>query len=210
MLFLKKHLLAVKVKKNNRQNSKKADNVQKEPARKQKFKNLDVLMNENNYLGIHVQPKIVFRYQDAKKLWRSNSTPTRKTPSCNNVEPKTSWNILQNHVDVQSESRHHSSRSIFSFCIVKYTNQSVKPAMERFAYVFVESDKYTHFRLVDNNDILAYTGLLYLRGALIVNLETPVIYSFMKAQMISLQQWCHGINFILFENSSLLISLEIW
>lgn len=68
MLFLKKHLLAVKVKKNNRQNSKKSDNVQKEPARKQKFKNLDVLMNENNYLGIHVQPKIVFRYQDAKKL----------------------------------------------------------------------------------------------------------------------------------------------
>lgn len=68
MLFLKKHLLAVKVKKNNRQNSKKADNVQKEPARKQKFNNLDLLMNENNYLDIHVQPKIVFRYQDAKKL----------------------------------------------------------------------------------------------------------------------------------------------
>ena len=57
-------------KKNNRQNSKndEADNVQKEPARKQKFKNLDLLMNENNYLGIPVQPKIVFRYQDGKKL----------------------------------------------------------------------------------------------------------------------------------------------
>ena len=57
-------------KKNNRQNSKndEADNVQKEPARKQKFNNLDLLMNENNYLDIHVQPKIVFRYQDAKKL----------------------------------------------------------------------------------------------------------------------------------------------
>ena len=71
MLFLKKRLLAVKVKKkNNRQNSKndEADNVQKEPARKQKFNNLDLLMNENNYLDIHVQPKIVFRYQDAKKL----------------------------------------------------------------------------------------------------------------------------------------------
>lgn len=60
--------------------------------------------------------------------------------------------------------------------------------MERFAYVFDESDKYTDFRLVDNNDILAYIGLLYLCGALIVNLETPMIYGFMKAQMISLQQ----------------------
>ena len=117
MLFLKKRLLAVKVKKNNRQNIKndEADNVQKEPARKQKFKNLDLLMNENSYLGIPVQPKIVFRYQDAKKLWRSNSTPTRTTPSCNKVEPKTYWNILQDHVDLQSESRHHSSRLIFSF-----------------------------------------------------------------------------------------------
>ena len=56
-------------KKNNRQNSQndEADNVQKEPARKQKFKHFDLLMNENNYLGIPVQPKI-FRYQDAKKL----------------------------------------------------------------------------------------------------------------------------------------------
>ena len=90
--------------------------------------------------------------------------------------------------------------------IVKYTNHNIKPATERFAYVFDESDKYTHFRLVDNNDILAYIGLLYLRGALNVNLETPVIYGFMKAQMISLQQQCRGINFILFENSSLLIT----
>ena len=53
--------------------------------------------------------------------------------------------------------------------------------------MFDESDKYTDFRLVDNNDILAYIGLLYLCGALIVNLETPMIYGFMKAQMISLQ-----------------------
>ena len=65
MLFLKKYLLAMKVKKNNeRQNNKndEADNVQKEPARKQKFKNLDQLMNENNYLDIPGQPKKVFRY----------------------------------------------------------------------------------------------------------------------------------------------------
>ena len=65
MLFLKKRLLVMKVKKNNeRQNNKnnEADNVQKEPARKQKFKNLDQLMNENNCLDIPGQPKKVFRY----------------------------------------------------------------------------------------------------------------------------------------------------
>ena len=44
--------------------------------------------------------------------------------------------------------------------IVKYTNQNIKPAIERFANVFDKSHKYTHFRLVDSNDILAYIGLL--------------------------------------------------
>ena len=43
--------------------------------------------------------------------------------------------------------------------------------MERFADVFYEFDKYTHFRLVGSNDILAYIGLLYLRGALNLNLQ---------------------------------------
>ena len=55
--------------------------------------------------------------------------------------------------------------------IVKYTNQNIKPAIERFADVFDESDKYTHFRLVDSNDIVAYIGLLHLCGALNVNLQ---------------------------------------
>ena len=50
-------------KNNERQNNEndEADNVQKEPARKQKFKNLDQVMNENNYLDIPGQPKKFFR-----------------------------------------------------------------------------------------------------------------------------------------------------
>ena len=55
--------------------------------------------------------------------------------------------------------------------IVKYTNQNIKPVMERFADVFDESDKHTHFPFVDSDDILAYIGLLYLRGGLYVNLQ---------------------------------------
>ena len=56
-------------KNKERQNNKnnEADNVHKEPARKQKFKNLDQVMNENNYLDIPGQPKKLFRYQEAKK-----------------------------------------------------------------------------------------------------------------------------------------------
>ena len=53
----------------------------------------------------------------------------------------------------------------------KYTNQNIKAAIERLPNVFDESDKYTLFRLVDSNDILAYIGLLYLHGALNVDLQ---------------------------------------
>lgn len=45
--------------------------------------------------------------------------------------------------------------------IVKYTNENVKPAMERFANLLEEFDKYPHFRLVDDVDILGYFGFLY-------------------------------------------------
>ena len=53
----------------------------------------------------------------------------------------------------------------------KYTNQNIKAAIERVPNVFDESDKYTLFRLVDSNDILVYIGLLYLHGALNVDLQ---------------------------------------
>ena len=84
MLFLKKRLLVVKVKKNNERPNNKtdgADNVQKKPARKQKFKNLDQVMNVNNYLDIPGQLKKVFRFQDVKKTmkikWHANSEDTK-------------------------------------------------------------------------------------------------------------------------------------
>ena len=59
----------MKVKKNNENKNNKNDeteNLQKQPARKQKFKNLNQVMNENNYLDIPGQTKNVFRYQDTK------------------------------------------------------------------------------------------------------------------------------------------------
>ena len=57
-------------KTNKRQKNKndEADNVERKPARKQKFKNADQFMNENNCMDIPGQPKKVFRRQKKKKL----------------------------------------------------------------------------------------------------------------------------------------------
>ena len=166
-------------KNNERQNNKndEADNVQKEPTRKQKFKNLNQVMNENNYLDIPGQPKKVFRYQDTKKTikikWHPNSEDT-KLQQCgsNNIlkhTPGSRGPGKSVQTPLESFNLFFSKEMIDN--IVKYTNQNIKPAMDRFADVFDKSDIYTHFCSVASNDILAYIGLLYLRGALNVNLQ---------------------------------------
>ena len=134
-------------------------------------------MNVNNYLDIPGQLKIVFRFQDAKKAmkikWHTNSEDTK-------LQQRGVENILRHtprprgpakgvQAPLESFSLFFPKEMINN--IVKCTKQNIKPAMERFADVFYESDKYTHFRLVGSNDILAYIGLLYLRGALNVNLR---------------------------------------
>lgn len=54
---------------------------------------------------------------------------------------------------------------------VKYTNQNIKPSIERFPDVDYESDKYTLSCLIDSNEIVAYIGLLHLHGALNLDLQ---------------------------------------
>ena len=162
-----------------RQNNKndEADNVQKEQARKQKFKNLHQAMNENNYLDIPGQPKKVFRYQDAKKTmkikWHTNSEDTKlQQHGAKNIlkhTPGPRGSAKRVQTPLESFNLFFSKEMVDN--IVKHTNENIKPAIERFVNVFNEYDKYTHFHLVDSNDVLPYIGLLYLRGALNVNLR---------------------------------------
>ena len=55
--------------------------------------------------------------------------------------------------------------------IVEYTNDVIRPVVERFSDdVLDASTKYTHFCIVDHMNIRASLGILYLRGALRMNL----------------------------------------
>ena len=54
--------------------------------------------------------------------------------------------------------------------IVLNTNAVIQPATERSSDLFEQSDKNPHFRLVDQLDVEAFIGVLYLRAAFRVNL----------------------------------------
>ena len=55
-----------------------------------------------------------------------------------------------------------------------YTNNSIKPAMERFPNLLKESDKCPDFQKVDKIGILAFNGLLYLCTAFRLNLRETI------------------------------------
>ena len=73
--------------------------------------------------------------------------------------------------------------------IVTHTNDSIPPAMERFADILEATDMYSHFRSVDSVDIQVFYGILYIRAAFRVNLMRSV--GITKARMICFQQQCH-------------------
>ena len=64
--------------------------------RKQKFKNLDEVLDESNYVDLPAQPDLSFSYTDAMKTITIN----RKTNGENeNFGPRDSENILKNLPD---------------------------------------------------------------------------------------------------------------
>ena len=144
---------------------------QEEMPRKQKFKNLDKVLD----VDLPAQPDLIFSYTDAKKTvainWNTNSEN-------GNLQPRGAENILKNVLGLRGAVKYvqtpiESFRLFFTDEIVNnivgYTNDVIRTVLERFS-VLEASTKYSHFRLVDHMDIRAFLGILYLRAALRVGL----------------------------------------
>ena len=93
---------------------------------------------------------------------------------------------------------------------VKYTNQNIKPSIERFPDVDYESDKYTLSCLIDSNEIVAYIGLLHLHGALNLDLQNTCDLRFYEspndlfAATMSWNRFYFISKFITFDNNATL------
>ena len=56
--------------------------------------------------------------------------------------------------------------------IVTHRNNCIQPVLERFLDLLKKSDKHSHVKLVDQIDIEAFIGILYLRSAFRLNLQS--------------------------------------
>ena len=154
-----------------------------ELPKKQKFKNLDEVLDENKYIDLPVQRNRTFKYSDAKKTmeikWETNPNQV--------LHQRGAVNIMKHRPGPRGAAkRAQSPIEAFNLFftdemlekVVMYTNNAIEPAMEGFANLLEESDKYPHFRKVDKIDISSFIGLLYLRAAFRLNLrETLEIWN---------------------------------
>ena len=148
-----------------------------ELPKKEKFKNLDKVLDEDSYVDLPVQRKRTCKYADVKNTMKIN---LEAIPSQQSLQPRGTVNILKHkpgprgtakQVQTPLESFNLFFTDEMLEKVVTYTNNSIEPAMERFSDLLKESDKYLNFRKVDKIDITAFIGLLYLRAAFRLNLR---------------------------------------
>ena len=125
-----------------------------ELPKKEMFKNLDTVLNEDNYANLQPQENRKFLYSDAKKTVNI----TWNTVSDRNVHRRGAENIYKDVPGPRGAAKYaktpveaftlSSTKGIIKN-IVRYTNAVIQPAIERFSDLFEQSDEYPHFRLVD-------------------------------------------------------------
>ena len=158
--------------------------VPAELPKKQKFKNLVEVLNEDNYIDLPAQKKRTFQYADTANTMKIN---WETIPNQQSLQPHEGMNILKHKPGSRSTAKQvqiplQSLNLFFTdemlIKVLTYTNNSIEPTMERFSNLVKESDKYSHFRRVDKIDISALLGLLYLCAAFRSNLrETLKIWN---------------------------------
>ena len=142
-----------------------------ELPKKQKFKNLDTVLNEDNYAAFPPEENRKFLYSNAKKT----VIITWNTVSDQNVHQRGAENIFKNVPGMRGVAKYAKTPvKVFTLFftksmiknIVRYTNAVIQPAIERFSDLFEQSDKYPHFRLIDQLDVEPFIGILYLQAVL--------------------------------------------
>ena len=143
--------------------------------RKQKFKNLDDVLNDNNHDNALPQAERSFEYTDSKKKvkmeWKTNNDEK--------IHKRGAENGYKNKPGPQraAKSVKNPSSSIKLFFtdkmmgnIVQYTNKNMQPVIDKFSDPPDGSTKYSHVKLVDRVNIEAFIGIFYLRAAFRLNI----------------------------------------
>ena len=132
------------------------EEVQKNPPRKQKFKNLDEVVNEKNYDELPQQKKFQTTVETKDKKFRIKYTTNKPV---NQLNKTPSQNILKHALG----PRLNSFRGIFLFInhemlntIVENTNTVIETFLVGKQDMINDSDRYSSYKKVDLTDIKAF------------------------------------------------------
>ena len=132
------------------------EEVQKNPPRKQKFKNLDEVVNEKNYDELPQQKKFQTTVETKDKKFRIKYTTNKPV---NQLNKTPSQNILKHALG----PRLNSFRGIFLFInhemlntIAENTNTVIETFLVGKQDMINDSDRYSSYKKVDLTDIKAF------------------------------------------------------
>ena len=132
------------------------EEVQKNPPRKQKLKNLDEVVNEKNYDELPQQKKFQTTVETKDKKFRIKYTTNKPV---NQLNKTPSQNILKHALG----PRLNSFRGIFLFInhemlntIVENTNTVIETFLVGKQDMINDSDRYSSYKKVDLTDIKAF------------------------------------------------------
>ena len=157
---------------------------------KQKCKNLTEVLNEANYSDVPAQKKRTFHYSDAKKTvniaWTTTKDYTIHRKGTENIRKgKAGPRGIAKNAKTSLESLELFLTDEMIDKLVIYTNASIQPLLEKFEDLLEDSDKYPHFKLVDQIDMEAFIGIFYLRAAFRLNLlDRDIIWNHESAHDI--------------------------
>ena len=142
-----------------------------------KFKNLDDVLNLNNYDILPPQEPITFHYSDTKGQFVTDWTTTKqdtsvgRTPSQNVIKHKPGPRRRPKQVTDSLEAFSLFITGNMLTTIVDYTNSNIQNVRRKFGNVIVSSNKYTHCDITDLTEMKAFIGIFYIHATLKVTIH---------------------------------------
>ena len=150
---------------------------QQELPKKQKFQNLDDVLDESKYTEAPNQRKRKFKNSDAKKTMEIKS----KTFQDKTIfVQRGAANIMKHAPDPRGMAKNAKTPlECFDLIftteiiekIVEYNNGSIQLVLDQFFDAIKATSRNTYFCLVDQINIKAFLGILYLRAVLGLNIR---------------------------------------
>ena len=145
--------------------------------RKQKFFNLDDVLNEENYDVLPEQEPSQFHYTDSKRQFTMNWHTAKqyqsgRAPSRNVLRhqpgPRLAARIVINPLEAFSL---FITGDILN-TMVDYISANIERFRLKFREVFEQLDKYIHCKTTDLIELKAFIGILYLRASMKINFKS--------------------------------------